>query len=95
MEQAVGSFKNAIAHSDLRGALDDCPPAHRPRCLACKRDFVTGPVRSSQLPSHPLLRRPAEMPLMVSWMPVSTFSLAARERCSFKSSTCTWLSGSR
>src|SRR5271166_3984181 len=40
---------------------------------------------------HPLLRRPADMPLMVSWIPVSTFSLAARERCSLRSSTCTWL----
>ncbi len=51
---------------------------------------------STRRPHHyPLFRNPAETPLMVSWMPVNTFSLDARERYSFRSSTCTWLSGSR
>ena len=31
----------------------------------------------------------AEMPLIVNWMPVSTFSLVECARCSFSSSTCT------
>src|SRR5271163_1667469 len=38
---------------------------------------------------HPLLRSPAEMPLIVNWMPVSTFSLVECARCSFSNSTCT------
>ena len=50
---------------------------------------------ASSFDCHPLFRRPADMPLMVSWIPVSTFSLAALERWSLRSSTCTWLSGSR
>ena len=45
--------------------------------------------------TQPLLRRPAEIPLIVSWIPVSTFSLDARVRCSFRSSTWMWFSGSR
>ena len=56
---------------------------------------VMNPRSHQGFDRHPLLRSPADMPLMVSWIPVSTFSLAARERWSFRSSTCTWLSGSR
>ena len=44
---------------------------------------------------YPLFLSPAEIPLMVSWMPRSTCSSGFCARCSFNSSTCTWLSGSR
>ena len=35
---------------------------------------------------HPLLRSPAEIPLMVSWIPRNTCSLTPLARCCFKSS---------
>ena len=50
---------------------------------------------ATRIPLYPLFRSPAEMPLMVSWMPRSTCSSGFCARCSFNSSTCTWLSGSR
>ncbi len=37
--------------------------------------------------AQPLLRKPAETPLIVSWMPVSTLSLVERLRWIFSSST--------
>jgi len=44
---------------------------------------------------HPLLRSPAEIPLMVSWIPRNTCSLTPLARCCFKSSIWMWFSGSR
>ena len=45
--------------------------------------------------AYPVFRSPAEMPLIVIWMPRSTCSSGLSARCSFSNSTCTWLSGSR
>ncbi len=60
-----------------------------------RRNEASGSKPQGVRPSYPLLRSPAETPLIVSWMPVRTFSLDARARCSFRSSTCTWFKGSR
>jgi hypothetical protein len=71
------SFKSAIAHpNDVS--------------FARKGRSVTQSVQISDLERHPLLRQSAETPLIVSWIPVGGFSLGARERWSFKSSTSTW-----
>ncbi len=52
--------------------------------------------RSPQrLSGQPLFLRPAEMPLMVIWMPRSVWASESAVRCFLRSSTCRWLSGSR
>jgi hypothetical protein len=58
---------------------------------------LAGPIEPdpAEEPPHPLLRSPADTPLIVSWIPVSTFSLVECPRWSFRSSTCTWFKGSR
>ena len=86
-------------HSDvmreraLRGAAD---PELGTRGPTLGRSLA----RARMTHGYPLFLNPADIPLMVSWMPRSTCSSATSPsasslRCSFSNSTCTWLSGSR
>jgi hypothetical protein len=83
LEVRHGLASNTDAHPALR-AFD-----------FASRGKGQSPSRVDQKAPQPLLRKPAEMPFIVSWMPVNTLSLDERPRCSLSSSTCTWFSGSR
>src|SRR5580704_19459604 len=59
-------LKSAIAHSESAGSRTVLRLAYRPRCFAFVDSSVTESVGVSDFQRHPLFRRPAETPLIVS-----------------------------
>jgi hypothetical protein len=80
----------ALGHEDVRKRSQ----RGLRRREAPRRSIIESAAASAP-PSQPLLRKPAETPLIVSWMPVSTLSLVERLRWIFSNSTWMWFSGSR